>query len=154
MGAQRTEHGFTLPEFVAAGLLILVFALVALTLLRPLNVQAERRDAQRLTDVARILQAVNAYKADHGTLPPHITQEEAIIASEDADSGLCADLVPAYAADLPVDPSIGVKLEEELTCEKEEQVYASGYTIRADVAGAVTVAAPKTEIGDVITLTR
>lgn len=153
--AQRSrQSGFTLPELVVVGSCLLLLAFVALALLRPVDLEKARHNAKRRTDVARILQAVLAYKTEHSVLPPHITAEERMIASEELDNGLCVDLVPAYLPDLPTDPLIGFKVEEQLTCEKDEQVHATGYTIWADERGVVSVAAPAAEDGETIILSR
>ena len=66
---------------------------------------------------------------------------------------LCADLAPAYIADLPVDPTSGSVTGGSTPCNGSTTAYMSGYTI-AQSNNRFTVAAPTAEGGSTISVTR
>ena len=72
---RETQRGFTIPELLVAILLVVIFGGLSIFLLRTNDVEAQIRASQRKYDVALIVQAVNAYRDDTGTLPDGITTE-------------------------------------------------------------------------------
>lgn len=127
------------------GFAVLLLIGSMLLLLRPQNYDVERRNAQRQTDVAHILQIVNDYRAANGgAWPSQVSEIETMITTTETDNGLCDVLVPAYAQDLPLDPVIGVKMIDDESCAVEDQAYLTGYTI-AVTDGHVVVGAPAAE---------
>jgi prepilin-type N-terminal cleavage/methylation domain-containing protein len=148
----KREQGFTLPELIAVAAVGLVLISLMLFLIRPKNFSVAQRNAQRQTDLAHIMQAVNAYKAKNGTLPPHITTTENAIATEEDETSLCNDLVPTFIKDLPMDPQAGLSFLEG-GCAAEDQLYATGYTAKVNDKGEVVLSAPAAENDESITLT-
>jgi type II secretory pathway pseudopilin PulG len=149
---KRHERGFTMPELLVVGTAMLLIIAGMLLLLRPTDYTAAKRNAQRRTALAYIMQGVNAYKADNGVLPPHILGEETNIASEEDGTSLCDDLVPTYIEDLPLDPVRGVALFEG-DCATEDQFYMTGFTVKVDEQGRVTLKALAAEKDETITIT-
>lgn len=66
---------------------------------------------------------------------------------------LCSDVVPAYIADLPVDPTSGSVTGASTPCNGSTTAYNTGYTI-SQSNGRFTVAAPTAEGGATISVTR
>ena len=66
---------------------------------------------------------------------------------------VCSDLVPAYIADLPTDPTTGSVTGGTTPCGAGTTAYATGYTI-AQSNGRFTIAAPGAEGGSTISVTR
>ncbi len=66
---------------------------------------------------------------------------------------LCADLTPAYIADLPVDPTSGSVTGGSTPCNGSTTAYNTGYTI-SQSNSRFTVAAPSAEGGTTISVTR
>lgn len=143
--SKTRQVGFTLPELLVAGVVLLIFVAVMLVLVRPTNYDASRRNAERQTELAQIMQAIVAYKKTNGQLPLHLTAAEAVIGNTDNDElTLCDDLVPKYLADLPYDPKAGLKLDDTQACNGEDQIFVTGYTARIE-GSRVILTAPKTE---------
>lgn len=150
--AARRQAGFTFPELLVVGAVLLICVGVMLAMVRPANYDAEHRNASRRLDLAKIMQATSDYKAQTGVLPPTITAEETHIATQEQGPSLCDDLVPHYLKDMPLDPQKSTKLDDDL-CSADYQVYESGYTIRVE-GGRVILAAPAAERGEKIIVER
>lgn len=138
------ERGFTLIELVVAILVILVMLIFALFFLRSANFTSDRLDAQRRTGIARIVQGINKYVADHGQLPPDIPTKLVAISSGANQYNLCSYLVPTYLKDLPFDPAYGVKLTKDNTasndaCNTPDLTWSTGYGIQRQSDGRVMV---------------
>lgn len=151
-GAPSAQRGFTIPELLVAIALVIVLGGLSIFLLRTNDVDAQIRTAQRKYDVALIVQAVNAYRSDHGALPDGITTDFQAIASDELD--LCGALVPTYLSDIPYDPSEGM-VTQDGECDANDQQYSTGYSIKKNADGTeVNVVATHSEDGDVISLTK
>ena len=149
---RETQRGFTIPELLVAILLVVIFGGLSIFLLRTNDVEAQIRASQRKYDVALIVQAVNAYRDDTGTLPDGITTEFQAIASDELN--LCEALVPTYLSDIPYDPSEGM-ITQDGDCNADDQQYSTGYSIKKNATGTeVSVAATTSENGKVISLTK
>src|SRR6266542_481470 len=147
MVVRRWEQGFTLPELLVTGAVFGVLITIAVFLVHPINYEPKRRDAQRLTDVAQLTQALNRYVAAKGMLPAGITKEAQAIGSEEGMIDLCKVLVPTYAKDLPFDPAF--KLRQSSTfCDEPGSVYSAGYAI-SKTDHTITIFAPLSETGSV-----
>jgi prepilin-type N-terminal cleavage/methylation domain-containing protein len=154
------ERGFTLLELVVVIAFFVLMLGLSLFLLRPEDYTLLRNDSKRRTQVAQVVQALKAYQADHdGQLPPGITSSVKAISSGNGHYDLCKYLVPDYLYDMPFDPTIGVKLQDDaLTkerCNAEGVTYATGLTIQKKKNGDIVVAAPvsKVESGSTVELT-
>lgn len=67
---------------------------------------------------------------------------------------LCANLVPAFLADLPMDPGASAPTGGSTPCDTDTTAYDTGYTISKTSADRFTVAAPDAEGGATISVTR
>jgi type II secretory pathway pseudopilin PulG len=150
------QQGFTLPELLVVGGTLMVLLIAAALLVSPRHDPAVLRDAQRRVDLAQLAQGINVYYAEHGELPPHIVEEEQFIGSGEGESDLCADLVPNYLEDLPFEPlGASVGIQEDLgSCNGPGSNYITVYAVQLTDNNTVTLAAPLTETGEEITLTR
>lgn len=154
----QKQKGFTLIEIlVVIGILAILLAIV-LVAINPQQQFEKANNTQRSSDVAAILDAVTAYAADHkGDLPDGITTSALNIGSGGSpDLDLCADLVPDYIADLPIDPTDGTETPPGSICTAANAEYDTGYTIQQSTSGnRITVTAPSTEgTGPDISVTR
>ncbi len=151
---KKTQQGFTLIELlVVIGILAILLA-ITLIAINPAKQFAQANDTKRRSDVNAILNAINQYMADNkGVLPAGIPVAPAAAATiSDTGANLCATLVTAYLAALPVDPltNNGAPVTDCTTA------YDSNYTIvQSATDNRVTVTAPATEIDPVdISVTR
>lgn len=129
-----------------------------LIILNPKKNFAEQNNAQRRADVLNILNAIDDYKAaNNGNLPSSMISVTSVtpIGSALGKVNLCADLVPSYLADIPVDPTNGGKTPSNANCAAPGVSYGSGYTVSVSTqTKRVTVSAPAAENGAVISVTR
>jgi prepilin-type N-terminal cleavage/methylation domain-containing protein len=158
MQSIRNKQGFTLIEIlVVIGILAVLLAIVLIAI-NPQQQFMQANDTQRRSDVNAILNAVSSYAAQNkGQLPAGITSTATPIAlSSPVDPGelnLCTALTPTYIADLPLDPTDGVKTGGSgTTCSATE--FNTGYTIQSSAGNRVTVNAPGAEGGSPISVTR
>lgn len=148
------QAGFTLPELLVVGVTVLAFVAGMLILVRPANYDTARRDAERRTELAQIMQAIVAYKKATGQFPPHLTTDETPIANTDSDDPtLCNDLVPQYMDDLPLDPATGLRLNDTQACNATGQIFMTGYFMRVE-NGRVILSAPSAEGKETVTVER
>lgn len=108
----------------------------------PLN-----RNADRWLGIAHLMQAINRYEADNHHLPAGLTDNPQFIGNSDGELDWCADLVPKYMNDVPLDPTHGyqVSVDTCLPAEDAPSAYSTGFSIKKDKNGTVTVAAPYAE---------
>jgi type IV pilus assembly protein PilA len=140
------------------GILAILLA-ITLIALNPAKHFQSTRNAQRTSDVTAILNAVYHYQAaNKGSLPPSVNSIASVTTfalTNDTDVtdrvDLCADLVSAYIADLPIDPGTGSK-DAVTACASTE--YNTGYTLQKSATGRFTVSAPGAEDSANIAVTR
>jgi len=110
-------------------LIVVILTLLAGVVLIAFNPQENNNDADdvlRRANVNSILNAVWKYSIENnGTFPDSITSTSQAISNSAAD--ICADIVPAYIARLPVDPTTGTYTD----CTN----YDTGYMIYTDSTG-------------------
>jgi len=149
----KYSKGFTLVELlIVIGILGILLAIV-LVALNPAKQFAQANDTKRSSDVNAILNAVHQYAADKkGKLPTAVTTTVGNISTTGIN--ICADLVPTYLAQLPVDPSIndGTPVSDCAVAGG----YDTGYQIVSSATNSrVTVSASGAEgTGVVISVTR
>ncbi len=122
------QRGFTLPELLVTILIMAALALSGYLFIHPKNDTPALQDAERQSGIAYIVQSVNRYYAKEGHLPTAITTKAAFIGSGTGNVDLCKDLVPYYASDLPLDPTLSAQVVDE-RCNSSEQTYLTGYLI-------------------------
>jgi prepilin-type N-terminal cleavage/methylation domain-containing protein len=76
-----------------------------------------------------------------------------VVGSWSEKINVCADLVPTYLADVPLDPGSGTKSPSTGTA-CSATTYSTGYTIAKSAGNRFTVAAPGAEGGTTISVTR
>lgn len=133
------DGGFTLPELLVAVGFLVVAGLVVAWLLNPTDFTNDYLTASRRTDVAGIVQALNKYAANTGTLPPGVPTAQTEIGSLNGEYNLCKYLVPSYLPDLPIDAVVGVAPRGGKQCDASGASYDTGYTISRDQAGQLTI---------------
>lgn len=152
------QAGFTLVEvLVVIGILAVLLA-ITLVAINPGQHFIDSRNSQRQANVTAILDAIYEYESQHnGDVPPSLTGVNTTpspIANHATpvvgEIDLCADIVPADIADLPLDPSTGSK--DGATCADDD--YDTGYTIAKSASNRFTVNAPDAEDGATISVTR
>ncbi len=140
---KNLQKGFTLIELlVVIGILAILLAIVLIAI-NPARQFAQANDTKRASDIHTILNAVNEYMADNsGATPAGLnvancptTAPCTITSGANAvgNVNLCAPnlLVTKYLADLPLDPTTGVKTYGAGTtnCTGAGNTYTTGYTI-------------------------
>jgi prepilin-type N-terminal cleavage/methylation domain-containing protein len=139
--------GFTLIEILLVVAAIAILAGIVIIAINPGKQLADTRNAQRRADVLAILNAVNQYSIDHGSLPSSIGDGVGIICRTDfAD---CTDFIDLavltndekYLTSIPVDPSNPLGA-------------SSGYMIHKTENGRVVVESQYPEQGVLISVTR
>ena len=156
---KSAQNGFTLIELlVVIGILAILLA-ITLIAINPNKHFQDTRNARRQSDVAALLDGIYEYEAGHGGNPPTTLSGVSTVAgspSPIASSGSgfvnpCADIVPDYLADIPIDPTTGSRASAT-SCAG---TYATGYTMyKNSTSGRFTVTAPAAENSVTISVTR
>ncbi len=151
MKSKNDQDGFTLIEILVVMGLIAVLAAAVLVALNPARHFAQARNTQRTTNVAAILNAIGQNMAENrgvftcaaGPIPTI----EANIAFGGYDMAAC--LSPNYISTIPFDPTASNARYINNTD------YDTGYhIIREASTQRITVSAPSTELGPVISVSR
>ena len=150
---QKLSSGFTLIELLVVIGILAVLLAITLIAINPAKQFAQANNTKRRSDVNAILNAINQYMADNkGSIPPtNITTTEQEISSGAAD--ICAVLVPAYIAALPVDPQLNNG--NPISQSGCAGTYNTNYrVVQSATSSRITVRAPGAELGDTIQVTR
>lgn len=149
------ERGFTLIELlVVIGILAVLLAIVLIAI-NPARQFAQANNTQRRSDVTAILNAIHQYAADNrGNVPTGVPSSGNVaISTAGTGQAFCEALVPIYIAALPKDPSNGTFID----CTN----YSTQYQIAVATSSGVgpntprlTISAPGSELGTVISVTR
>ena len=150
---KNKKQGFTLIEILVVIGIIGILAAVVLVAVNPGRQFRQARDSQRLANVNTLLNAIGQNIADHqgfimcGGSPFILTAIELPIASgiDAFDAAEC--LTPDYLPKVPIDPN------PDRSHYTTDDDYITGYTIKMDGDGRITVAA-QGEIQPVIEVTR
>lgn len=150
----KRYKGFTLIELlVVIGILGILLAIVLIAI-NPARQFAQADNTKRASDANTIINAIHQYAADNrGVLPPGMpAKDDAAAAVEIKKTGgadICAAISPTYVSALPVDPTVkgspadtsnGIAV---LDCSVE---YQTGYFVKVDSKGRVTVIADDTDL--------
>jgi len=139
------------PELVVVIAVVAVAILTALSFIHPRDYAVQERNTQRQLHLAYISQAISRYYADTGKLPADITATPAVIGSESNNVDLCAQLVPKYMRDVPVDPQNGILLNKSCQATKDQpSAYDTRYTIAQEKDGTIVLNAIAAEAGQKI----
>lgn len=149
----KKQSGFTLPELLAACVLVVGLLALALALAHPEDFSVRKRNAERWLAVAQHMQAINSYAVKEGALPVPVTEEKMAVGSESGMANICPLIVPDYADKLIYDPLFG-RDGSEGGCGQEGSLYTTGMAVIRTKDDKVTVSAPGAEAGEEISLTR
>jgi prepilin-type N-terminal cleavage/methylation domain-containing protein len=145
----KSSGGFTLIEILVVIGMIAILAAVVLIAINPLRQFAQARNAQRVSNVNAILNAIgNRIAENKGVFVGDTTCTTALPASTTniAKIGgydLRNCLVPTYTSEIPVDPKNGLNSCTTDTCATVGENYDTKYTVRQDVVTSrITVCAP------------
>jgi Tfp pilus assembly protein PilE len=156
MRSASSCRGFTLPELLVTGFVLILLVLGSVLLIHPKDYARQRHDAQRWIDISQLMQALNKYVAQQGQLPADIPAGKAkTIGSQKGEVNMCLDFLGYMKEnDVPFDPTSGAIIAAE-NCSSEGAHYITGYTIVRNKDGSVTIAAPHAEMKNAhISITR
>ena len=144
------QKGFTLIELLVVIGILAILLSITLIAINPAKQFSQANDTKRRSDVNAILNSIDQYAADNkGQLPTGVTATLQTISNTGAD--VCSSLITKYLAALPVDPltNNGTAIA---TCSA---AYATNYqVVKSATDNRVTVSAPATENGAIISVTR
>lgn len=163
--AQNKKSGFTLIELLVALTIVAILAVSVYVALNPAQRLKDAKDSRRATDVDQILSAIHESIVDNkGTLPtnmPAVNTETQLGTAASActisntnctiTATACADLmtgsqnVSKYLASMPFDP-VGSAGGADAT--------KTGYSVKRDTNGIVTVKACYTDATTVVSASR
>lgn len=153
----QNKKGFTLIEVLLVIVIIAILAAIVLVAVNPAKQIADSNNAQRDSNVNAILNALWQYGIDNsGNVDGAdengvLTDGLAATALGDNVANDIVDLydalVPAYIADMPLDPTTNTFTDWD--------DYDTGYEIAKSAAnGRITVSAPNAQNGQTISVTR
>lgn len=140
------KRGFTLIELLLVIGIIAILAAIVIVAINPTKQLGDARNAQRRSDVNTILNAIYQYSIDsNGNLPTTIPTVVTETCRTGATCGATVDLAVLttngkYLVSMPVDP--------------KSSDPGTGYTVKKDSNGRITVTALHTENSETITVTR
>ncbi len=140
------QKGFTLIELLVVIGILAVLLAITLIAINPARQFAQANNTKRNSDVKQILNAVGAYVADNKGVTPSQIPVGTASAISSTGVNICAILVPEYIPALPADPSATDPSDVEEVTPGDCGTYDTGYTIRRDASGRITVLAPLTEL--------
>jgi prepilin-type N-terminal cleavage/methylation domain-containing protein len=150
-----SRRGFTLIELIIAITILVIVTGAVIIAANPAAQLAGSRNSERLLNLQTIMLAVRQNVADQGNetfscssgaLPASAAFMTSVIGAGNYDIAPC--LVRTYLDVLPFDPSAS---SSHYTSPTD---YSTGYTIRQNASGSITIAAPYAELGKTVSITR
>lgn len=148
----KKYSGFTLIELlVVIGILGILLAIVLIAI-NPARQFAQADNTKRASDANTIINAIHQYSADNrGVLPAGMPAKSDVAAAVEimkaaGGADICTDISPTYVSALPVDPTVdggAGKGAAVLDCSTN---YSTGYSVKVDSKGRVTVIANDTDL--------
>lgn len=156
MKRKNKKGGFTLIEILVVIGILAILATLVLVAVNPNKQFKAARNTKRAADVATILSAVSQNIIDNSGIfaceggPFELPPDSIVIGIADVGMGvdLAPCLIPDYIAAFPVDPTA------EGAVWNTETDYMTGYFIKKDSLGRVTVSATGEGVESVISATR
>lgn len=153
----KKQFGFTLIELLVVIGILAILLSITLIAINPARQFGQANNTKRRSDILQILNAIHQYVAENqGQLPAEVsglTAGTATLFNNTNFPNLCGQLVTNYLPALPTDPSLNTTTIND--CTANSGVWGStGYDIARDAQNRVTVSAPTTDNGAVITVTR
>lgn len=149
-----SQKGFTLIEVLLVIAILAILAAVVIVAINPSKQLASARDAQRMSDVYSILNAIHQYAVDNdGEYPAEITTDNREICK--TTSVTCIDETDLTV--LTENETYLVSVPEDPLCPFDS-AYCSengtGYFVELTDGGRISVSAPSVETKDDISVTR
>lgn len=148
----KKNPGFTLVELLVVIGVLAILLTVTLIAVNPSRQFSLTNNTKRSADVNAILNAINQYMTDnHGALPAGLNTTAKTIEST-GGIDLCASLIPAYIAALPVDPLTpnGAPVTPSQCAN-----YNTNYVVQQIApSNRISVSAPAAELGATVSVIR
>lgn len=149
---KASERGFTVLELLIVIVVLALFVGASVFFLRPASYEAAEQDAERQLGLAAMGQALQRYKKAEGGWPKGLPSKDTPISSFEDGYDLCLDIIPDYLRLMPLDPANGIQytgspeagnmeFTDDKPCTDHDITYASGFSIRQDKDGAITLSA-------------
>ena len=159
---QNQQKGFTLLEVLLVLAAVAVLASIVIFAINPGRQLAQMRDAKRRADVNLILNAVYQYSIDNnGSFPSAINQHNDGECGVYHQSEVCISNPPNNSCGVDLSGLIteqrylvSIPVDSHGPAFPNDNTDGSGYDIMRNINNRVTVCAPNTELGPIISATR
>ncbi len=152
--AGKSSGGFTLVEMLVVIGLIALLSTVVLVAVNPSRQFKMARDTERTAHISAILNALSQNMAENkgqlvceGAIKT-LNSSSTMMKNTEQYGNLAPCIVPAYLASMPFDPTGSTAFYDS------PQAYDTGYTIKQDANGHITLTAQSEISTSSITVTR
>ncbi len=151
----KHKSGFTLIELLVVIGILAILLSITLIAINPARQFGQANNTNRQSAILQVLNSIHQYNAENkGQLPSEVS---ALVAATPTlfnstnFPNLCAQLMPNYIPALPTDPSLN---SANITDCAAVGGWNTGYNISRDAQNRITVSAPTTDNGAIISVTR